>query len=101
MSSHLSSDLEKVADYITFIDNGKVVLSEEKDVLLYEYGIARMTDQEFMNLDKKEYVAFRKRGLQIDALIRDKNNFIKNHSKITVDNATIDETLLLITMEGL
>ncbi len=41
VSSHITSDLEKIADYITFIDNGRVLMSKPKDELIYEYGIAR------------------------------------------------------------
>ena len=44
VSSHITSDLEKIADYITFIDNGRVLMSKPKDELIYEYGIARCKD---------------------------------------------------------
>lgn len=75
MSSHITSDLEKVADYITFIHNGKVILTDQKDLLLYKYGIARCKAEQFQKLDKLEYLAFRKRGLQIDVLISDREEF--------------------------
>ena len=41
VSSHITSDLERIADYITFIHQGKVLLSENKDEILYGYGIAK------------------------------------------------------------
>lgn len=99
ISSHISSDLEKISDYITFIDNGKIILAEKKDTLIYEYGIARMKQIDFDKLDKSEYRAYRKRGLQFEALVQDKRAFTKEYPNILVDNATIDEILPLLTKE--
>lgn len=96
MSSHITSDLEKIADYITFMHDGKIVLSEAKDTLLYQYGIARCRAEQFHSLDKSEYVAHRQRGLQIEALIPDKNSFIKKHRDMIVDDVSIDEIMLLL-----
>lgn len=96
ISSHISSDLEKVADYIVFIDNGNVLLSESKDALLYSYGIGRMKKAEFEALDRAEYAAHRIRGLQTEVLVTDKKNFSRNHPDIVVDNATVDEVLKIL-----
>lgn len=96
LSSHISSDLENVCDYIVFINNGKIVLKESKDVLIYEYGIARMKQSDFDNLDKSQYISHRKRGLQIEAIVKNKKEFTKENSQIVVDNATIDEILQII-----
>lgn len=99
ISSHISGDLEKISDYITFIDHGKIILAEKKDTLIYEYGIARMKQMDFDTLEKSEYVSYRKRGLQIEALVENKKIFMKNHPAILVDHATIDEILPLLTKE--
>lgn len=100
MSSHVSSDLEKVADHITFIDQGKIILTEEKDTLLYQYGIARMKQSDFEKLDASEYLAMRKRGLQLEVLVQNKKQFSREYPGMIVDNATIDEILPLLTQEG-
>lgn len=47
ISSHIVSDLEKLCDYIAFLHKGKLMLCEEKDVLLSKYGILRMSADEF------------------------------------------------------
>ena len=100
MSSHVSSDLEKAADHITFIDQGKIILTEEKDTLLYQYGIARMKQSDFEKLDASEYLAMRKRGLQVEVLVQNKKQFSREYPGMIVDNATIDEILPLLTQEG-
>ena len=56
LSSHISSDLEKVADYITFIHEGKLILSSSKDELIYEYGIMKCRDDEFEFIDKEDII---------------------------------------------
>ncbi|MEI3412637.1 MAG: ATP-binding cassette domain-containing protein [Blautia sp.] len=54
MSSHITTDLEKVADYITFIHQGKVLFCKTKDELRYNYGIIRCGAALFDQLDKAE-----------------------------------------------
>ncbi len=97
ISSHISSDLEKIADYITFIDNGKIILIEEKDKLIYNYGIAKMKDADFKKLLENEYLSFRKRGLQTEVLVKDKAEFLNKYPDIVVDIPSIDEILPMIT----
>lgn len=99
MSSHISTDLEKISDYIIFIDNGEIILTEKKDTLVYEYGIARMKQCDFDKLDKSEYLALRKRGLQLEVLVENKNQFLREYPNVIVDTATIDEILPLLTTE--
>lgn len=97
ISSHISSDLEKIADYITVIDDGKIILTESKDTLIYDYGIARMKQKDFDKLQKSEYISCRQRGLQIDVLISDKISFSKKYPNVILDETSIDEILPLIT----
>lgn len=100
MSSHITSDLEKVADYIYFIDKGKIILSEFKDNLLYEYGIVRLKEKELENISSNEYIAYRKRGQQINMLVSDKKVFKKNHPDYIVDNVILDEILPILVKGG-
>lgn len=97
ISSHISSDLEKIADYIVVIDDGKIILTESKDTLIYDYGIARMKQNDFNKLQNSEYISYRQRGLQIEVLISDKVSFSKKYPNITLDVTSIDEILPLIT----
>lgn len=97
ISSHISSDLEKIADYIAVIDDGKIILAESKDTLIYEYGIARMKQNDFDKLQESEFISYRQRGLHIEALILDKSSFSKKYPNIIIDEASIDEILPLIT----
>ena len=50
ISSHIVSDLEKLCDYIAFLHNGKLLLCEEKDQLLAQYGIIHCTGEQLKGL---------------------------------------------------
>lgn len=96
MSSHITSDLEKIADYITFIHQGKVLLTENKDVLLYEYGIARCKAEQFQLIDRTDMMAYKKKDYQIDVLVKSRKVFEQKYSGIIVDTGSIDEIMLLL-----
>jgi ABC-2 type transport system ATP-binding protein len=51
ISSHIVSDLEKLCDYVAFLHNGRLLLCEEKDALLAEYGLIHCTAQQLAELD--------------------------------------------------
>ena len=95
MSSHITTDLEKVADYITFIHQGKVLFCKTKDELRYLYGIVRCGAALFDQLDKEEVLAFQKDDYQWNVLVADKEKIRKQYKNAVVDDATIDEIMLL------
>ena len=95
MSSHITTDLEKVADYITFIHQGKVLFCKTKDELRYRYGIVRCGAVLFDQLDKEEVLTYRKDDYQWNVLVADKEKVRKKYKNAVVDDATIDDILLL------
>lgn len=95
MSSHITTDLEKVADYITFIHQGKVIFSKRKDELRYHYGIIRCGEAVFAQIDKEEVLACRKEDYQWNVLVADKEKAKRKYKNAIVDDAAIDDILLL------
>ena len=95
VSSHITSDLEKVADYIVFIHQGKVVFSKPKDELKYQYGIIRCGAAQFEALNREEIIAYRKRDYEWEVLIADRTAAQKKYPKAVVDPASIDDIMLL------
>lgn len=95
MSSHITTDLEKVADYITFIHQGKVLFCKTKDELRYHYGIIRCGAALFAQIDRAEILACRKDDYQWNVLVADKEKARRNYKNAIVDDATIDDILLL------
>ncbi len=95
MSSHITTDLEKIADFITFIHKGKVLFCKTKDELRYKYGIIHCGTAMFDQIDREDILAFRKDDYQWNVLVSDKDSARKKYKNAIVDNASIDDILLL------
>ena len=72
MSSHIISDLEKVCDYIAFMHQGKVEFFEEKDKLMDEYAIIRLSQTDFISLPETAIVRSRESKFGMEALVKKK-----------------------------
>ena len=96
LSSHITSDLEKIADYITFLHEGKVILTVEKDEIRYNYGIMRCRDREFEALEKEDMIAWKKGEYQIDVLVPDREKAARKYKDAVIDHASVDEAMLLM-----
>lgn len=70
ISSHIVSDLEKICDYITFIDKGSVLLTEEKDRLYEDYGVIQCTEEQYSSLVEEAIVGKKKNAYGIDILMK-------------------------------
>lgn len=96
LSSHITSDLEKIADYITFIHEGRIILTASKNELAYEYGIMRCKESQFKELDKEDVVAYRKRDYQTDVLTADAKKAQKKYGDIVIDRVSIEEIMVML-----
>ena len=95
VSSHITSDLEHIADYITFISDGRILLSKTRDELLDEYGIVHCTEEEFKKIDKKDYLRYKKNKYAYDVLIEDKKEFKKRYELKVIDKPTLDDIMVI------
>ncbi len=95
VSSHITSDLEKVADYIVFIHNGKIVFSKTKDELLENYGIIKCGASLFDEIDKEKIIACRKQDYEWQILVDDRQSAQKKYPKALIVPANIDEIMLM------
>ena len=95
VSSHITSDLEKVADYIIFIHEGRLIFSKPKDELLESYGIVKCGAAQFDRIDKQDIITYRRQDYEWQVLVADRNSAKKKYPKAMVIPATIDEIMLL------
>lgn len=93
-SSHITSDLEKVADYITFLHEGEVIFSESKDVLLYDYGLLLCGAEDFNTVEKGDIIGHRKSRFGHEILVKDKEQMKRKYKGFTIDNISIEEIML-------
>ncbi|MBD5525818.1 MAG: ABC transporter ATP-binding protein [Lachnospiraceae bacterium] len=96
LSSHITSDLEKVADYITFIHNGSLILTVSKNDLVYNYAVMRCKESQFLALDRSDMIAYRKRDFQIDVLVSDGKEAQRKYKDVVVDHVSLDEIMMLL-----
>lgn len=93
-SSHITGDLEKIADYITFLHKGKKVFTIPKHELLDNYGVVKCTEGQFGIMEKSDYLICQKRDYQYQILVSDRNSTIKKFPGLIVEPASIDDILL-------
>ncbi len=96
ISSHIVSDLEKLCDYIVFIDDGKVLLNEEKDVLLSKYGIIHCTEEQLNDIPEDAIKHKRESKYGIELIIE--RELIGNSYSISPVN--IEDLFLLMVKKG-
>ena len=96
ISSHISSDLEGLCDDIYMIDNGKIVLHEETGVLLDEFGVLKVTKEQYETLDKAYVMSKKKEAFGYSVLTREKQFYLENYPEITVEKAGIDQIITLL-----
>ena len=94
-SSHITSDLEHIADYITFINNGEIVLTKTRDELLENYGIVKCSADDFEEIDKNDFVKYKKNRYEYEILVEDKFEFKRKYKFEIIDKPTIDDIMLI------
>ena len=95
LSSHISSDLEKIADYIAFIHEGKLILSTSKDELIYEYGLMKCRNDEFDKIEKEDIIRYRIKTYEVEILVKDREKMAKKYPNCIVDPTKLDDIMML------
>lgn len=99
ISTHIVSDLEKVADYIVFIHEGKICFEEEKDQLLESYGIVHCTPEQAEALSSDLVIGQRNSRFSSDIMVKDRNAVKRRYPELAVDPAGIED-IMLYTVKG-
>lgn len=97
ISSHISSDLERLCDDLYLIHDGKVLLHEDTDKILDEYALLKVEDREYDALDKQYILNTKKETFGYICMTSQKRFYMENYPKIVVENATIDDLILMLT----
>ncbi len=92
-SSHIVSDLEKICDYIVFIHKGKLLLFEEKDLLLEKYGLLKITNEEYKTLPEDAILGVKKNSYNVIVLV-EKSKVIKDYK---FEHTNLEDIILFST----
>ncbi len=96
LSTHITSDLEHIADEIIFIDNGKMLFQKSRDEIMDNYGILKCDIDYFPNVDKKDMIAYKKAKYAYEILVKDKEKASRKYSNSVIDKITLEDLMLLI-----
>ena len=96
ISSHITSDLEKAADYIAYLHQGKLLLCEEKDRLLEEYGRLVCSEAELSAVDASFLAGVRRGKFSCEALVKHRARFAAAYPHLTVERVGLDDIMVFI-----
>ncbi len=96
ISSHISSDLEGFCDDIYMIDDGKIILHEETDVLLSDYAVLKATDEQYHVLDKSYILRYKKEGFGYSCLTDQRQFYQENYPELVIERGNIDELIMMM-----
>ena len=97
MSSHITSDLERVADYITFIHNGQILFSEPKDALIESHGIVKCSPNQFETLTLTDVVGIQRSSFDVQALVKNPAAVRNRYRDMIIDPPSLEEIMLFYT----
>lgn len=96
ISSHISTDLEGLCDDLYMIDNGKVVLHEEIDTLLGQYGLLKVSSEQYETLDKNYLLRKKRENWGYSCLTNQKQFYLENYPSYTMEKGNIDEVITMM-----
>lgn len=96
ISSHISSDLEGLCDDFYMIHEGRIVLHEETDVLLDEYGIIKAEERDFTSLDQQYILKTKKEKYGYQCLTNQRQFYAENYPRLVVEKGSIDELMIMM-----
>ena len=96
ISSHISSDLENLCDDLYMIDQGKIVMHEETDVLLSDYAILKVDEEQFYELDKQYLLCQKRESFGYRCLTNQKQFYLENYPDVVIEKSSIDEVMTLM-----
>lgn len=96
LSSHITSDLDRIADYITFIHKGKVIFTEERNEMRDKYRIIKCGEEQLSLIDKEDIIGMRKNRFNCEVL----TTAAEKYPDLAVDIPTIDDIMVFYVKEG-
>ncbi|WP_026518489.1 ABC transporter ATP-binding protein [Butyrivibrio sp. MC2021] len=97
ITSHISSDLEGLCDDIYLIHDGKIVLHEDTDAILSNYGVLKVDEAAYEKLDKSYILSTKKDHFGYTCFTNEKQFYVENNPDIVIENSDIDNLILMMT----
>lgn len=96
VSSHISADLEQFCDDIYMIDQGKIILHEETDIILEDYGLLKVSPADYGKLDRSGLLRIKKESFGYSCLTDQRRFYVENYPSLTVEKGSVDEVISMM-----
>lgn len=96
LSTHITSDLEHIADHIVFIDDGHIALDKNRDDIFDYYGILKCENVRFKEIEREDIVSFKKNRYGCEVLVSDKRRCAQKYSDFIIDKISLEDLMLFI-----
>lgn len=100
LSSHITGDLDKIADCVTFIDRGKLLLTGNKDEILESHGLMKCSKEEYREIDPEDIVSTRINEYSVDVMVSDRDKMSRKYPGILIEKTNLEEILLFYVNRG-
>lgn len=97
ITTHIATDLESLCDDIYLIHDGKLIIHEDTDVILEQYGVLKVSEEQYEKLDQKAILKSRRESYGYACFTSDRKFYQENYPGIVVEKGGIDELILMMT----
>lgn len=94
LSSHITGDLERIADMVTFIDHGKIILSGDKNEILEKHGLIKCKKEDLEKIDKDDIISYRQSAFCTEVLVSDKKKCSQKYAGMVMEQTTLEEIMI-------
>ena len=99
-SSHITSDMEKVADYLLYVHAGRQILYGEREDILFGYAILKCTREDFAHMAAEDMVAYRENQFGVEVLVRERKTMAAKYPNAVVENISLEQLMVFLPKEN-
>lgn len=96
ISSHISSDLETLCDDVYMIHGGRIIMHEDVDVLLSDYALLKVSEEQYAGLDKQYILRVKKEPYGYCCLTDQRQYYLENYPSLAIEKGSIDGTITMM-----
>lgn len=100
LSSHITSDLERIADEVVFINKGKIILAGNKDELLETHGLMKCKKNDLASIDKSDIIAIRSSAFCTEVLVADREACERKYPKVVMEQTNLEDIMVFYVNRG-
>lgn len=100
LSSHITGDLERIADEVVFINKGKIVLAGNKESILENHGLMKCRKNEIEQIDKEDIIATRPSAFCTEVLVADRKACAKKYPMLAMEQTSLEDIMIFYVNRG-